>query len=458
MRLLPRTLGGQLTALLLLALALSQVVVYLTYSSERGQAIRQADRVGLIENTASVLRVLRLAPAETRARLAAAASSPRVRIWTSVDSVIGNPGPRSQFTRFIGPLPDSARIQIIRDDNAVDIALPDPNRNRLIPFAANDRYDILVSVPFPDGGWLNAQTQTMGQPVTGAWASAPATAVMAILILLIVAVTVRRVTKPLRGLAVRADALGKGTPQPPVPEEGPDEVRRVTTAFNRMQERLHRFVTDRTRMIAAIGHDLRTPITSLKLRAELLDDDETKTKMLATLDEMQRMVEATLAFASEEATIEPARSVDLSALIETIVDDQADVGKNVTFTESPRLPYNCRPIALKRALNNLIQNALQYGDRARVALRDEATGPVISIEDDGPGIPPERLDDVFQPFVRIEGSRSRETGGVGLGLSIARSIVLAHGGELLLSNRPGGGLRAEIRLPPGEGTGRASPR
>lgn len=481
MSLVPRTLGGQLTALLLLALLVAQAIVFLSYSRERVTAVREADRIGLIESAVSTLRVLRLAPRESRAALAAAASSPRVRIWTSAESAIPEPNPRQDFGWFTGRLPETARIEVLRDGGAggaarspqsLDRPAPAPSipidppeapraseaqatpprpvatpvADRFTPFG-NDRFDILVSIPFPDGGWLNAQTQIRAEAVRGGWALLPATVLTAILILGVVAFTVRRVTRPLRSLADRADALGRGTPQPPVPEEGPDEVRRVMTAFNRMQERLGRFVSDRTRMIAAIGHDLRTPITSLRLRTELLDDDEAKARMLATLDEMQRMVEATLSFARDEAAAEEPRTVDLAALLATAVDDQADIGKDVVFADAGRLPYVCRPTALKRAVNNLIQNAIQYGQRARVSLARTQQGPVIAVEDDGPGIPPERMEDVFQPFVRLENSRSRETGGVGLGLSIARSIVLAHGGELLLSNRRQGGLRAEIRLP-----------
>lgn len=460
MRLLPRTLGGQLTALLLLALAASQIVAFSILSNERALALREADRAGLVENAASVLRVLRLAAPERRGALAAAASSPRVRLWITDSSVVTTPttnlvnNPR--FTRILGQLPEPARFQVVRDSppgpgDAVRPAIaPGAAADQFMPFR-NGAYDILLSVPFADGGWLNAQTEIRAEPITWAWASTISTAAMALAILAIVAFTARRATRPLRALAIRADSLGRGTPEPPLPEDGPDEVRRVTVAFNRMQERLGRFVSDRTRMLAAIGHDLRTPITSLRLRAELLDDDDNKTKMMATLEEMQRMIEATLAFAKDEAGAEAPRSVDLSALLSTIVDDHSDAGQDVSFTDAPRLAYPCRPVALRRAVSNLVANAVQYGERARVSLEDGAHGPVIAVEDDGPGIPPGRIEDVFQPFVRLESSRSRNTGGVGLGLSIARSIVLAHGGELHLANRQGGGLRAEIRLPRADG-------
>lgn len=451
---MPRTLAGQLIALLLAALAVSQAIAFVIYSDERTNAVRQADRVGLLENTASVLRILRLAQPELRDQLARAASSQRVRIWTSAEAAVPESMPQTavptQITRLFGEtIRGAVRIQVIRDGvplrpgPAPDIGQP----NQFIPFQ-NSRYDILVSVPFPDSGWLNAQTQISAEPVTWAWASMASTAIMLVAILLIVAFTARRATRPLRALATQADALGRGTPEPPMPERGPDEVRAVTIAFNRMQERLSRFVSDRTRMLAAIGHDLRTPITSLKLRAELLDDEEARAKITATLEEMQSMVEAALAFAREEATEEPPRTVDLTALVATIVDDFADLGKDVRFTESTqRLPYRCRPTALKRAISNLINNAVQYGERARVTLADDGSGPVIAVEDKGPGIPEDQMQEVFQPFVRLETSRNRATGGVGLGLSIARTIALSHGGDLVLANRPSGGLRAELRLP-----------
>lgn len=447
MRLLPRSLAGQLIALLLAALAISQVVAFVIYNDERSEALRQADRLGLLENTASVLRMLYIAPPEIRERLAIAASSPRVRIWTSEESVLPPMRPianlAAQVARLFGAtVGERARIQILRDGRV----MRDPPTDRPFPFQ-DDRYDILISVPFQNGGWLNAQTQISAEPVNWPWATAASTALMVVAILLVVAFTARRATSPLKALAARADALGRGASEPPLAEAGPDEVRRLTRAFNEMQLRLSRFIDDRVRMIAAMGHDLRTPITSLKLRTELLEDEEAKAKMTATLDDMQAMIEATLSFAREESTVEPTRSVDLAALITTIVDDYADRGEDVRYNGVVRLPYRCRPTSLKRAIGNLIENALRYGEEARVSLEDTPSGPAISIEDRGPGIPEDRVDDVFQPFVRLEASRSRATGGVGLGLSIARSAVLAHGGELSLSNRPAGGLRALISLP-----------
>lgn len=456
-------LGTQLIVLLLVALVVAQAASFIVFTDDREAAVRAANRAGLIESVASVTRLLQETAPGRRAALADAASTPRIRYWTSAESATP-PGPRDsqlalpamQFQRIFPDLPEAPRVTIItgpRDDAGRDGPPHRPGGNQGSPGGGRpsflgDTYDVLVSVPFTDGGWINAQTRVRAEPVPIPWPSLISAGLMAIAILFIVGLIVRRATLPLAALADRVEAFGRGAPSVTLPETGPREVRRLTSSFNLMQERLARFIADRTRMLAAIGHDLRTPITSLKIRAELLDDEEARDKMMATLDDMQRMTEATLAFAREDADAEPLRTIDLNALVESLSDDLAAMGRDVTFTGVERLPYACRPTALRRAVSNLVENAVRYGDRARVALAATPEGPRITVEDDGPGIPPERIEEVYKPFVRLETSRSRETGGSGLGLSIARSIVLAHGGALTLANRREGGLRAEIRLPP----------
>ncbi len=251
-------------------------------------------------------------------------------------------------------------------------------------------------------------------------------------------------------LAEAADRLGRGEDVEPLPESGPREVRSTTSAFNQMRERLRRFVDDRTRMLAAISHDLRTPITTLRLRAEFIDDEESRTKILETLDEMQSMAEATLAFVREQSEREDTRTVDLTSLISSLCDDLSDLGKDVVFDPGEKILCRCRPSGIKRVLRNIIENAVRYGDRARVKLVQDAGHVVVTVDDDGPGIRSEDLEDVFQPFVRLETSRSKETGGVGLGLAIARSIIRNHGGDITLRNRAGGGLSVQIKFPGGE--------
>jgi signal transduction histidine kinase len=457
------SLGVQLIGLLLAALVLAQALSFVVFTGDREQAVRAANRAGLLENMASVVHILEKTPPEGRATLAEAATTPRVRYWVS-DTSATPAGPRSsqlsvpalQFDRLFVQLREAPRLAIIDSNGVPDRGPPprgsrdgDPNSpgGRRPPYFGG-QFDVLASVPFADGGWLNAQTRIRAEPVPIPWPSLIAAGVMAIAILVIVGLIVRRATQPLAALADRVEAFGRGAPSVTLPESGPREVRRLTAAFNRMQDRLARFIADRTRMLAAIGHDLRTPITSLKIRTELLDDEEAKAKMMVTLDDMQRMTEATLAFAREDADGEPLRAVDVDALIESLCDDLAAMGQDVAYEGTGRLPYPCRPTALRRAIGNLVENAVRYGDRARVALKATADGPLISIDDDGPGIPADQIEEVYKPFVRLETSRSRDTGGSGLGLSIARSIILAHGGELTLSNRKSGGLRVEIRLPP----------
>ncbi len=230
-------------------------------------------------------------------------------------------------------------------------------------------------------------------------------------------------------------------------EKGPREVLETIRAFNDMQERLSRFVLDRTKMLAALGHDLRTPITTLRLRAEFIEDDEIRLKIQETLDEMFEMAEATLSFAKEEAAQEKTRLVDVGALISTVCADLSDTGFPVECTEPGSFTIRCRPMGLKRAIRNILENAMAYGRRARVFIEHRRGDVAIVIDDDGPGIPCRDMERVFSPFVRLENSRNTETGGVGLGLAIARSIVRSHGGDITLQNRPEGGLRVTITLP-----------
>jgi signal transduction histidine kinase len=306
---------------------------------------------------------------------------------------------------------------------------------------------LLISARLDDGRWLNVGMSVPEPSPRWALPSLLSMAVMAVALSLIVIFTVRRITRPMAQLAAAAESLGRGEAVTPLLEQGPLDVRQATRAFNQMHDRLQRFVQDRTRMLAAISHDLRTPITSLRLRAEFVEDEESRAKILETLDEMQRMTEATLAFAREEAAREDTRTVDLGALIESLCEDLTELGLDVAFAGAPKTPYPCRSLSLKRAIRNLVENAVAYGQRARVGLESAGDEFRIVIDDDGPGIPEADFERVFAPFVRLEESRSRETGGIGLGMAIARSVVRGHGGDITLANREGGGLRAVIHLP-----------
>ena len=257
----------------------------------------------------------------------------------------------------------------------------------------------------------------------------------------------RRLTAPLAAFALAAERLGVDGSAPPLPETGPRELRAATHAVNRMQERLVRFVEDRTRMVAAIGHDLRTPLTRMRLRAEFVDDSDLQRKMLSDLDEMEAMINATLVFARDNADHEPRVATDLADLLQSLCDDRGDAGSIAVYQGPAHLTVICRPVAMRRALANLIDNAINYGGRADVTLAAGAGHADITIEDRGPGIPEAEREKVFHPFYRLDSSRSRDTGGTGLGLAVARTVVRGHGGDIVLTNLPAGGLRATVTLP-----------
>ena len=267
---------------------------------------------------------------------------------------------------------------------------------------------IAVSVRLRDGTWVNIQTSRIDKPPP--WAG-KTLQLLGLLLLMVIAcglLIARRMAHPMAQLAAASHRFGLGQIQPLLAEKGPREVRQTIHAFNLMQERLHRHLQDRSRLLAAVSHDL------------------------VTLAEMEAILSATLHFARDEAADETTRATDLAALVQSLVDDQADLGSEVGYEGPERSIFHCRPIALKRALSNLIDNAVKYGGTVRVMLSEEGGGRMILIDDDGPG---------------LDASRNRETGGTGLGLSVARTIVHAQGGTLRLDNRSGGGLRAVVWLP-----------
>ena len=258
----------------------------------------------------------------------------------------------------------------------------------------------------------------------------------------------RRVARPLEMLARGVARAGAGLPPSfAIPPAAPREVGTIASSLERMHTRLRAFVDDRTRMLAAISHDLRTPLTRLRLRAEAIPDPEERAKASSDIDEMERMITETLAFARADALETKPERFDIAALVQTLVDDRSDLGAALSYEGPTALVIEGRPGALKRALANLVDNALAYGLRARILLRAEAQSIAVEIADEGPGIPQAELGKVFAPFYRLETSRSRQTGGTGLGLAVARDIARAHGGDVVLANRPAGGLTATLSLP-----------
>jgi signal transduction histidine kinase len=271
-------------------------------------------------------------------------------------------------------------------------------------------------------------------------------------------IAVRLAVQPLSVLASAAEQLGKDMHRKPLAITGPMEVRRAAETFNRMQARLVRFIQDRTRLLAAISHDLKTPITRLRLRVELLENEcDLKKRFVNDLEEMEGLVNSTLEFIRGAEWHESAQPMDVMALLESLQADAQDVGREVTIEGSTQLPLVGHPQALKRCIANLVDNAVLYGQRARIVVDGDHTHLRLRIRDTGPGIPPDELERVFAPFFRLESSRNRASGGTGLGLSIARNIARGHGGELSLHNLAAGGLEAILVLPRSEVSGQAQP-
>ncbi|MBT5435229.1 MAG: HAMP domain-containing protein [Rhodospirillaceae bacterium] len=268
-----------------------------------------------------------------------------------------------------------------------------------------------------------------------------------VVVVILSLVVVKRLTRPLRTLAGAAERLSVDLDAPPLKEGGTREVREAVTAFNAMQDHLRRLIDDRSLMLAALSHDLRTIITRLRLRTEEIDDETQRNKAFDDLADMEIMLKETLDAARGEASHEERQKVDVAALVASLIDDLADAGETASYEGPDRLTLACRPVALRRALGNLIQNAIRYGDSAEVNLAKSASGVTIDVADRGPGIPADQREAMFRPFMRGEPSRNRATGGTGLGLSVTRSILRAHGGDVELLDRDGGGLIARVSLP-----------
>ncbi|AWN36167.1 ATP-binding protein [Methylobacterium radiodurans] len=305
--------------------------------------------------------------------------------------------------------------------------------------------DLHGIVPLPDGSVLTFRSAHAPSLVRLAPWTFLATA-MAILVGGAAVVLMHRIAGPLRDLTRATGRIGHG-PIVRVPEIGPDEIRGIGRALNAAQDRIHRLVAERTQALAAVSHDLRTPIARLRLRLDRVEDEGERQAMAADLADMQAMIDATLAYLRGEADPEPRQVTNVASILMGVADASADAGRDVVYAGPGRALATVRPVAFRRALENLVDNGVRYGARVRIGLEIEPDALVLRLDDEGPGIPPDMVSRAFEPFTRLEGSRNRNTGGTGLGLTIAKRAVEAEGGTLGLANRPEGGLRAEIRLP-----------
>lgn len=436
-------------AVIVTAVFLSQALFFSILAMEANSKIEQFEQTFVFDRIATVFRDTRDASAADRQRILVAQSSPEV-VFNVMSRTEGrSPDIDGPFGRLLELMPGPVSVleQPVRLRDALVFWFNDETENCFLtrmddPVQMECPY-WQISVQFPDGTWLAAA----GQPSPEAYlilAPVFLSALMSLLgITLVVALLTRHLTAPLRLLSDAAEKIGRGGSVAALPETGPKELVSVLSAFNVMQERLTRFVHDRTTMLASVGHDLRTPITSLRLRAEFVDDDALKDHIVASLDDMQAMVDSFLTFSRQDVSEERDQDFDLVKLCERLAEHTS----GMTFsTDQVSCVVRGRKIALQRALSNLIDNAIKYGKVARVSLSSGEGAVSLTIDDRGNGVPENMFEEIFSPFVRLDQARSVVQGSVGLGLSIARSIVRKHGGDVV-PRKLSDGFRMHVTIP-----------
>ncbi|MBX5010412.1 HAMP domain-containing protein [Rhizobium lentis] len=462
-----RSLAAQVIGLILTALLVAQAMTFVISWNEHSKALDSAAKSEFFSRARTLTRLVNEAAPPFRQQVLTASETGDSRFWITEREAANAPAWRleavKQFARPLENYVDLVRVfeggeAVAQIPNAKKVAssnhgedwrapfqelwaLPQPVKYTYFDGARG--YGMVVKLD--DGRYLNLAFYMK----KGSWWTSTSlrSLVLTALVLAVIGVLIgSRIARPLKSLAIAAEALGRGENLPPLEEKGPEEIRRTAAAFNQMQARLHRFIDDRTKMLAAIGHDLRTPLTSLRLRTEFVKDEQIQRKMQATIEELQSMTEAAIAFARGESTEEETRPIQLEALVGSICDDQEDLGNPVTFVRAAKITYRCRPDGLRRAVRNIVENAVRYGGEAKVTILQTKATVDIVVEDRGPGIPEEMREKVFAPFFRLEASRNKQTGGIGLGLAIARAVARQHGGDIVFISK-NIGMRTIITLP-----------
>ena len=443
-RFLPKSLVGQIALVMALALLVAQSVNFALILSDRQRLSFAEIEAPAISRFVTLAVEVNAMPPDRRAAFTERGLR-RNRFWVSGDSVVAAGTQRDPNIE--------TRLRRAATENGLASADLRAAVDRDIPRRAGrenvgrDFQLLLLSARLSDGSWLNGRVRT---PRPDPWLAARLAGATLLVYLIVLGAMVwvaARLGRPLRDLAAAAARFDARSVAPRVDPRGPADLRRAIEAFNDMNGRVTAMLDEKDRMLGAIGHDLRTPLASLRIRAESLEPEEERQKIIATIEEMTSVLDDTLVLARSGRSREPARPMDLTALADALVEDFAEAGQPVELLSSGREVACVRPNLLRRALRNLIDNAVKYGGSASVQVA--ARGPEVEIEisDRGPGIPEDQLGHVLEPFHRLEASRNRETGGSGLGLTIARAVALNHGGRLELENREGGGLSVRLVLP-----------
>jgi signal transduction histidine kinase len=446
-RLLPRSLIGQMALLLSLALLVAQAVNFALILNERQKLSLAQNQGPAITRFASVAADYRQAAPEFRPAVLEDATRRGARFERSAQSLVPEAGPRE--TGLETRLRDALASADVEAPE-VRVAFGSAVRRERSGSGGEPAQTLLLSAKLAGGEWLNARLFT---PRADPWLASRLAAATLLLYLIVLGATLflaARLVRPLRDLTGAAEGFGGREAPPAVAARGPADLRRAIEAFNAMNRRLVSLLDEKDRMLGAIGHDLRTPLASLRIRAEGVEPAEDREPIVAKIDEMAAMLEDILVLARSGRAREEERPIDVSALADAVVEEYRALGRDVTIEDSPRQVATVQPNLLRRALRNLVDNGLAYGrGPVRVSVAREEGRVVLEVRDHGPGLPADVLERGGEAFFRGENSRSRQTGGTGLGLAIARAAAESHGGELILSNAPDGGLAARIVLPAG---------
>ena len=467
----PRTLVGRSVLVLFAAVLISNAIGLAAYLADRQSLQATARERAVAERVLDAARLVEGSPSGDRQRLLRGLRGAGLRLQWSERPVVEDAGGADRrlhslhraFVQQLGEDPgDGLRLGLgrppLQDQGSGSMS----GRPAQEPWPAGHGRergghwsgDVLQGgLRLGDGSWLHFAAPLA--PQAPGWTSSMLLLIAAssLAAAAIAALAVWRASAPLSMFAAAAERLGRDLDAWPLAERGPQEVVQAARAFNDMQARLQRMVRQRTQMLAAMSHDLRTPLTRLRLRAELLDDPAQQERMLADLDQIERLIATSLEFARDAFTGEAPARLDLAALVQTLCEEAADAGGGIHYHGPQRAAFAARQMALRRAIANLLDNAMRHGERVDVTLGlrpdgQEGERAEIIVEDDGPGLPDSELGKVGEPFYRPDTSRSRDSGGAGLGLAIVRAVAAAHGGSLVLENRPTGGLRATLSFPP----------
>lgn len=465
MSLMPRSLFSRLVLVLLGGLVMAQLLSFALHMHDRGELLAQASGMRSAQRIADIVRLLDSMSAAERLKVASVISAPPL-IINLERSPLAAPGAQADagaraafFSALLRSYLGEGRSVVVSASEAPPYKGGGMHGMKMgagggewIPPMMGYSYQgggpvFVAQVRLQDGALVTFDTR---QPqLTEDWPYRLLLSLSVLLAAVIVVslIAVRWATRPLKVLADAADELGKNIHRPPLQEQGPLEVVRAARAFNTMQSRLVSYLRERTQVLAAMSHDLKTPITRMRLRAELLDDAQVRAKFTHDLQELETMVALALDFLRGMENGETVRPVDMMSLLESLQADMHETGGKVAIRGQVTVPYPGRPQALRRCLGNLIENAIKYGKTAQVVLDDNDQRLQVKILDEGPGLPTEELEKVFEPFYRVEASRNRDSGGTGLGLAIAKNVIELHGGRIALRNRAESGLEVVLTLP-----------